>query len=288
MAANTFPRVNHVEARLLHTESPSFHIVGCAGVSVHGLNHPGIYTTVGSAAASLATNDNELVSHSETANNGRDFVDIKGKASANTKLIKPQLDNCKVCVRSDVNVQKDALCEVFTCDAHLHGNAYDYPNIYRCVNFQQSGLLIDEMPPFLDEGYATASASAASPATSPNELSGQNKIVNIGDNCADIMDRARAAIESMKRQLANRKVRVRSDYEIQMAALRSILTRGAYSHRSAHGHPDDDRCVNFQQSDLLIDELPPFLDEGYPLVEAVVRSSTENIAQHSMGEGPAE
>ncbi|KAJ2391615.1 hypothetical protein GGI23_005382, partial [Coemansia sp. RSA 2559] len=201
--------------------------------------------------------------------------------------MKSQLANRKVRVRSDYEVQKAALRSILTRGAYSHRNTRGHPDDDRCVNSQQSDMLIDEIPPFLDEDYPPVGAAAILPTATANELGPDYQAFNNGDNCADIMDRARAAIESMKRQLANRKMRVCSDYEVQKAALRSILTRGAYSHRNTRGHPDDDRCVNSQQSDMLIDELPPFLDEGYPLVEAVVRSSTENIAQHGMGEGPA-
>ncbi|KAJ1784923.1 hypothetical protein LPJ59_006256, partial [Coemansia sp. RSA 2399] len=91
-----------------------------------------------------------------------------------------------------------------------------------------------------------------------NELGSQNQAANNGRNNVDIMEKARADIERMKLQLAKRKVRVHSDFEVQRAALRDILARGAHLRANTRKYPDVDRCVNTQQSDQLIDETPPF------------------------------
>ncbi|KAJ1903128.1 hypothetical protein LPJ81_003225 [Coemansia sp. IMI 209127] len=208
----------------------------------------GIYTTSCATVASPTTTVDKLDSHRQAIDNGSNCADVE--------RIKHQLDNRKVCVRSDSNVQKAALRDIINRDAHSRGNTRTRPDVDQCVNIQQSELLIDEMPPFEYLGYATASSAAASPTTTANNNSSQNQAIDNGHDYVAIMEEARAAIKRMKLQLAKRKVRVHSDFEVQRAVLRGILARGAHSRE----HPDVDRCVNIQQSELLIDETPPFLD----------------------------
>ncbi|KAJ1903669.1 hypothetical protein LPJ81_002935, partial [Coemansia sp. IMI 209127] len=184
----------------------------------------------------------------QAANSGGDCVDIMDKARVAIRGMKLQLAKRKVRVHSDYEVQKAVLRGILARSAHLRSNTREYPDVDRCVNIQQSALLIDETPPFKCLDYATA--------TTAHALGSQNQAANSGGDCTDIIDRARAAIKRMKLQLAKRKVRVHSDFEVQRAVLRNILTRGAHSRE----HSDVDRCVNIQQSDLLIDETPPFLD----------------------------
>ncbi|KAJ1799944.1 hypothetical protein LPJ59_001468 [Coemansia sp. RSA 2399] len=230
--------VNIQQSELLIDEMPPFEYLG--------------YATASSAAASPTTTANNNSSQNQAIDNGHDYVAIMEEARAAIERMNLQLDNRKVRVHNDYEVQKAVLRDTLTRSAHLRSNTRDRSDVDRCVNIQQSDLLIDETPPFECLGYVTASTAHA--------LGNQNHVVSSRRDCVDIMEKARTAIENMKLRLAKRKVHVRSDFEIQKAVLRGILARGAHSRANTREYPDVDRCVNIQQSDLLIDEMPPFLD----------------------------
>ncbi|KAJ1903134.1 hypothetical protein LPJ81_003224, partial [Coemansia sp. IMI 209127] len=221
-------------------------------------------------------NVNELGNQNQAANSGGNCVDIMDKARADIERMKLQLAKRKVRVHSDFEVQKAVLRGILARGAHSRANTREHPDVDRCINIQQLDLLIDETPPFECLDYATATAA--------HELGNQNQAANSGGDCANIMDRARAAIKRMKLQLDNRKVRVHSDFEVQKAVLRGILARGAHSRSNAREHSDVDRCVNTQQLDLLIDETPPFECLGYATATAAHELGNQNQAANSGGD----